>query len=102
MNTNMQGQQQTAPQPPNIDPRTFAALNELDTFLARAPLTRSEHQQAGNLMQFLIGRLEQLQKTADALTAELSSLKASAEKQAASKAASEALDAVLPKEKGPK
>lgn len=76
-------------------------MNELDTFLGRASLTRAEHQQAGNLMQFLVGRLEQLQKTADALGAELAVIKAEADKQAKSKAASEALEAVL-NEKAPK
>jgi hypothetical protein len=55
----------TTPQPeprlPQIDPVTFAALNTLDTFIARAPLTRAEHLEANKSLQHLVQTLEMLQ-----------------------------------------
>lgn len=95
MNTNTAQQTQQPQQPPNIDPRSFAALNELDTFLSRAPLTRAEHQQAGNLLQFIVSRLEGLQQSLTTATTELAALKAEAEKAAKSKEADAVITEVL-------
>jgi hypothetical protein len=52
---------QTEPRLPQIDPVTFAALNTLDTFIARAPLTRAEHTEANKSLQHLVQTLEMLQ-----------------------------------------
>jgi hypothetical protein len=56
----MNGQQQE-PKLPQIDPVTFAALNTLDMFIARAPLTRAEHVEANKSLQHLVQTLEMLQ-----------------------------------------
>jgi hypothetical protein len=55
--------QPTEPRLPQIDPVTFAALNTLDTFIARAPLTRQEHAEANKSLQHLVQTLEFLQAT---------------------------------------
>lgn len=50
-----------APRLPQIDPVTFSALNTLDTFVAKAPLTRQEHAEANKAMQHLVQTMEMLQ-----------------------------------------
>src|SRR5437868_2549924 len=57
------------PRLPQIDPVTFAALTTLDTFLARAPLTRAEHAEANKSIQHLVQTLEALQGTVKQLNA---------------------------------
>src|SRR5690349_19079128 len=49
------------PRLPQIDPMTFAALTTLDTFLARASLTRAEHAEANKSLQHLVQTIEALQ-----------------------------------------
>jgi hypothetical protein len=48
---------------PQVDAVTFAALNTLDNFIARAPLTRQEHGEASRCLQHLAQTLEMLQAT---------------------------------------
>ena len=57
----MTNPQQPEPRLPQIDPVTFAALNTLDTFIARAPLTRQEHLEANKSLQHLVQTIEMLQ-----------------------------------------
>lgn len=49
------------PRLPQIDPVTFAALNVIDSFLGRAPLTRQEHVEANKNMQHIVHMIEMLQ-----------------------------------------
>lgn len=56
---------------PNIDPASFALLNEVDGFLARAPLTRDEHAKVGALMQSLVRKLDSDSSTISSLKAAL-------------------------------
>ncbi len=93
----MESQQQNGQRSPQIEPRDFAAFNELDTFLGRAPLNRAEHQHVSGLMQHLVSRMEALQASLTATTAELAALKAEKAKQANSAAATEAIEAALRK-----
>ena len=53
---------------PQIDPVTFSALNVLDGFLARAPLTRQEHAEAAKNLQHVVQTIEVLQATVKELT----------------------------------
>jgi hypothetical protein len=51
----------TEPRLPQIDPVTFSALNTLDNFIARAPLTRQEHAEANKCLQHIVQTIELLQ-----------------------------------------
>lgn len=50
-----------SPRLPRIDPVTFSALNTLDMFVARAPLSRQEHAEANKALQHLVQTVEMLQ-----------------------------------------
>lgn len=46
---------------PQIHPESYQALTTLDSFLAKAPLTRMEHGQSNACIQHLAQRIEQLE-----------------------------------------
>lgn len=55
----MEGTQ--SPRLPNIDAELYSWLNTIDGFLARAPLTRTEHHVASKCMENIATRCEQMQ-----------------------------------------
>lgn len=96
-NANQQGQgaSQQAPRTPDIDAPMYALLNELDTFLGKAALTRAEHGQVNNAMQTLLRRLESDKNTVGQLTLRIQTLEAdNARLKNASAAAAAVTDAL--------
>jgi hypothetical protein len=52
---------QQAPRLPKLSVQAFDAVQQLDGFLARAPLSRQEHQQVTAVLGFLVQHLEKLE-----------------------------------------